>query len=115
MQLTFSTVGGVQEATLGTYAIQLPALSFDIGGGNFENHPPLSLTGNFTSELIDDESPYRARLKILTSTHELPMNEFILDFDFDRSRLPEIRLSRFSTINTENPVYFFNGYWRKTN
>lgn len=115
VQLTFGeNLDGQAEASFGVYDIQLPAMSFDIGGGNFQNYPAINLTGNFTAKLTDDEHPYQAKLNILTSTHELPMNEFNLDFDFDRSRDLQIRLSRFTAINTEVPFYFFNGYWRKT-
>ncbi|MGC6427652.1 MAG: peptidylprolyl isomerase [Akkermansiaceae bacterium] len=114
VQLNFGAGTGEQEGTFGTYTLQLPALSFDLGEGNIRNEPPLNMTGTFTSELTDDANPYQAKIKILTSTHELPMNEFVLDFDLDRSRDLQIRLSRFVTLNTEDPVYSFEGYWRQT-
>ncbi|MEN8693845.1 MAG: peptidylprolyl isomerase [Akkermansiaceae bacterium] len=116
LKLTFGTTPpGEAEASFGTYTAQIPAFTVDLGGGEMKTFPAFIRMGTFNSELIDDEQPHRATLKFLSSNPELPLDEVMIDFDFDRSRLLEDRFSRFTVRNTEDIHYFFSGFWYKTN
>ncbi|MDA8975225.1 peptidylprolyl isomerase [Akkermansiaceae bacterium] len=109
-----------QEGTFGTYLIILPARAVDTGQGIVQ-YPAVSRTGTFNSQLIDDENPYRVRLLLDppdTQNPEIPFmpfDEFILHMDYQRVRLLENRVSRFTAINSADPFRSINGFWQKTN
>ena len=116
VQLNFDTSDDpLQEGTSGTYTAQLPSRTVNLGAGQFQQYPAFFQTGSFEASLYDDEQPYRARIFITESTPKLDLNEFIINFDFDRTRLIEERISRFQAVDSEDFFNSIQGFWGKTN